>query len=78
MNKSLIDYQKAEDLKNTPEPKFYQWYLDLEYLVDSNYYRDDLIIGKLLDKLAVYGKVNFALCQNFFILLDNFCLKANI
>lgn len=59
MNKSLIEYQKAEDLKNTPEPKFYQWYLDLEYLVDSNYYRDDIIIGKLLDKLATYGKVTW-------------------
>ena len=59
MNQCVIDFQKIEDLKNTPEPKYYQWYSDLEVLSLAFYTRDDCILGKLLDKLAVYGKVKF-------------------
>jgi hypothetical protein len=59
MNLSVIEHQKKEDMKNTPEPKYYQWYSDLENLVVAFYSRDDCILGKLLDKLSPYGKVNF-------------------
>ena len=59
MNESVIRHQKSEDLKNSPDPKYYQWYSDLECLVITFYPRDDVILGKLLDKLAVYGKVRF-------------------
>lgn len=57
MNQSVVDYQKNEDLKNSPEPKYYQWYSDLEYLVESNYSREDVVLGKILEKLSAYGKV---------------------
>jgi hypothetical protein len=57
MNQSVIEHRKKEDLKNSPEPKYYTWYSDLETLVVSFYSRDDCILGKLLDKLCVYGKV---------------------
>lgn len=59
MNKKVEDYYKFEDLKNSPEPKFYEWYLDLENLLEKYYNRFDGILGKLLDKLSVYGKVIF-------------------
>jgi hypothetical protein len=58
MNQSVIDFQKSEDLKYSPEPKYYQWYSDLEFLIVSFFSRDDCVLSKLLDKLAVYGKVS--------------------
>jgi hypothetical protein len=72
MNQSVIEHQKKEDLKNSPEPKYYQWYSDLEALVVSFYSRDDCILGKLLDKLSVYGKVMISIFWNKFkIVLEN-------
>ena len=64
MNESVIEHQKSTDLKNSPEPKYYQWYSDLETLIVTFYSRDDCILGKLLDKLAIYGKVKmiFFIC----------------
>lgn len=58
MQQTVIDHQKFEDSKNTPEPKYYQWYSDLEMLIQTYYNRNDCILGKLLDKLSSYGKVN--------------------
>ena len=56
MKSNVLEYQRYEDSKNTPQPKYYQWYLDIENIID-NYARDDCVLGKLLDKLSVHGKV---------------------
>jgi hypothetical protein len=65
MNASYHRYQALEDTKNSPTPKFYQWYVELETLVENYFSRDDLVLGKLLDRLIVYGKV----CAVVFLLL---------
>ncbi|CAF0738111.1 unnamed protein product [Brachionus calyciflorus] len=58
MNRSVIDYYKYEDMKVTPDPKYYEWFTELESLIENYYNRNDFILGKLLDKLAIYGKLN--------------------
>lgn len=58
MKNNLIAYQRFEDSKNAAaQMVYYQWYLDLEILVDHYYSRNDCVLGKLLDKLAFHGKV---------------------
>ena len=59
MNESVLEYQRLEDSKNVPQPKYYQWYSDLKSLVDSNINRDDIVISELLKRLSAYGKVIF-------------------
>jgi len=59
MKNNLIAYQRFEDSKNAAaQMVYYQWYLDLEILVDHYYSRNDCVLGKLLDKLSFHGKLN--------------------
>ena len=61
MNQGVIEYQKLEDKKNAPVPQFYEWYMELKALVETNTNREDAILSKLLKKLEPYGKVRFLL-----------------
>lgn len=57
MNKRYQEHEMLENSKNSPAPKYYQWYLDLEFIVDNTYSREDIVLGRLLERLAVYAKV---------------------
>ncbi len=61
MNKSYIKHEKSLEQKDTPEPKFYQWYLELEDVIESNYNKDDIILSQILERLSAYGKVILSL-----------------
>lgn len=57
MNQSVIANQQAEDLKISPGPKFYQWFLDIKNIIDTYYSTDDCVLGSLIERLSVYGKL---------------------
>lgn len=57
MNTSVIAQQRAEDLKNSPGPKFYQWFLDIKSIIDTYYAPSNWILGTLIERLSVYGKL---------------------
>ncbi len=65
MNQGVIEYQKLEDKKNAPVPQFYEWFLELKALVETNTNREDVILSKLLKKIEPYGKVRFLLFEFF-------------
>lgn len=58
MNKCLAEKQRLEDARKTPNSQYYQWFLDLEELVEVNYTNDDPILKHIIDKLSVFGKVS--------------------
>lgn len=59
MKDNVIAYQRFEDSKNAAaQMVYYQWYLDLELLIETVYDREDVILGRLLDKLAYHGKLS--------------------
>ncbi len=58
MNKTVIQQQRAEEQKNAPGPKFYQWFLDIKNIFDSYYCMNDYVLGTLVDRLSFYGKLN--------------------
>lgn len=60
MKDDVIAYQRFEDRKNKAAQMFYyQWYLDVESIVISNYNKEDIFFSKLLEKLSHHGKVKF-------------------
>ena len=58
MNRSVIEQQRAEDLKNSPGLKFYQWYVDIKNIVDTYYNNSDCVLYTLIERLSFYGKLN--------------------
>ena len=58
MNRSVIEQQREEDLKNSPGLKFYQWYVDIKNIIDTYYSTSDCVLGTLIERLSFYGKLN--------------------
>jgi len=58
MKNELILHQRYEDSENAAaQMVYYQWFLDVEALVDKIYSRNDMVLCKLLDKLSYHGKL---------------------
>lgn len=58
MNRSVIEHQRAEDLKNSPGLKYYQWYVDIKNIIDTYYSTSDCVLSTLIERLSFYGKLN--------------------
>ena len=58
MVRTVREHQKKEDLENSPESRYYQWYMDIVEIVENYFPECNCIIEKVLERLAVYGKVN--------------------
>jgi hypothetical protein len=58
MKDNVIAFQRFEDKKNAAAQKvYYEWFLDVENIVASNYNKEDIIFSKLLEKLSFHGKL---------------------
>jgi hypothetical protein len=57
LNERMSEKQRLEDLRKTPSSQFHKWYLDIEYLVETYYDRNDCYMKLILERLANYAKV---------------------
>ena len=57
MNDTVVAEQQAEDLKNSPGPKFYQWFLDIKNIIETYYNVNNWVLGTLVERLSFYGKL---------------------
>jgi len=58
MKNEVILHQRYEDSKNAAaQMVYYQWFLDIETLVRKNYSQNDVVLGRILIKLANHGKL---------------------
>ena len=56
MNDSYREHVRAENSKKAPTSDFFQWYLDLKFIVDTYYYNDSVLL-RLLYRISDYAKV---------------------